>query len=150
MISIRVYVKKKVELSRLDADQQSMFRLGTVALAARKNDIRAALNSRGAAAKPLKKGYAIRKTRLGKGNRRNLSFSGDMMREWSVRTVSTNRAKMTWTTRRNREKARANNRVEEFVSFSPKNERDIVVVAEQILIREKLGRIAFQRVLHAN
>lgn len=147
MAQVRVYVKRQLRLDLLSADQRTMFQLGNVALAARKDDISKAQNSRNAAAKPLRRGYAIKKTRLGKGNRRNLSFSGDMLRNWSVRTVSSNRVVALWTTKKNREKARANNKIEKFIDFSPRNEAIITTAAERIIIIERMPRMVFEKTL---
>lgn len=145
---VNVFVKRELRLGRLDFDQRQMFKLGTVAVASRKYEISQAKNARGGAAKPLTKRYAIRKTKRGKGNRRNLSFSGDMMRELSVRSVSANQAVASWTTRKGRAKALANNKREEFISFSTKNEQDTARAGEVILIQEKKPRMVLEKVLN--
>ena len=49
-----------------------MFKIGTVGVAAVKNRLAAAQGPTDSSAKPLTKRYAIQKTKLGKGNRRNL------------------------------------------------------------------------------
>lgn len=56
----------------------------------------------------LKKGYAIAKTKAGKGNRRNLTFTGAMLGNISVRSVSATQARMAITSTKERVKARAN------------------------------------------
>jgi len=93
MPSVRVYLKKEVRIDRLNFRQQQMLKIGTVGVAAVKNRLAAAQGPNDGAAKPLSKRYAIWKTKLGKGNRRNLVLSGDMLRNFVVRTVSENRAK---------------------------------------------------------
>ena len=103
MKSIRIYVKKKIELSRLNVRQKEMFKLGTVAVAAVKDRLAHARNSHDGAAKPLTKRYAIQKNRMlsrggfrrtgrgsGRKNVRDLRLSGDMLRNFTVRTVRDN------------------------------------------------------------
>ncbi len=93
MPSVRVYQKKEIRLDRLSFRQNQMFKIGTVGVAAVKNRLAASQGPNDGAAKPLSKRYAIWKTKLGKGNRRNLILSGDMLRNFQVRTVSENKAK---------------------------------------------------------
>ena len=94
MARVRIYQKKEIRLDRLsvqpDADVQDRQRrrgggeepAGGGAGAERRAG-QAALASY----------YAIRKTKMGKGNRRNLMLTGDMLRNFQVRTVSENKAK---------------------------------------------------------
>jgi hypothetical protein len=86
-----------------------------------------------APAKPLTKRYAIWKTRKGKGNRRNLTFTGDLLRNFQVRTVSENRAKANLSTRKDRIKAWANEKREAWMVFSPKNKAAVVEAARKML-----------------
>lgn len=90
MPSIRIYQKKQIRLDRLNFRQTQMFKIGNVGVAAVKNRLAAAEGPTDGSAKPLTKRYAIWKTKLGKGNRRNLMLSGDMQRNFQVRTVSEN------------------------------------------------------------
>ena len=87
MASVRVFYKKQVRIDQMNFRQQSMFKIGTVGVAAVKNRLAAAQGPTDSSAKPLTKRYAIRKTKLGKGNRRNLMMTGDMLRNFQVRTV---------------------------------------------------------------
>ena len=105
MASVRIYQKKQIRLDRLNFRQTQMFKIGNVGVAAVKNRLSAAQGPTDGSAKPLTKRYAIRKTKLGKGNRRNLSFTGDMLRNFLVRTVSENKAKASNSTRKDRIKA---------------------------------------------
>ena len=105
MGSVRIYQKKEIRLDRLNLKQHQMFKLGNVGAAAVKNRLGAALGANDAAAKPLTKRYAIRKTKLGKGNLRNLTFTGDLLRNFQVRTLSENRSKANVSTRKDRIKA---------------------------------------------
>jgi len=133
MPSVRVYQKKQLRLDRLNFRQQQMFKIGNVGVAAVKNRVGAALGPNDSPAKPLTKRYAIRKTRLGKGNRRNLTFTGDMLRNFQVRTVSENRAKASLSTRKDRIKAWVNQKIEPWVVFSPKNRAAVLEAARRVL-----------------
>src|SRR6266545_4185681 len=126
MPSIRIYQKKQIRLDRLNFRQHQMFKIGNVGVAAVKNRVTAALGPSDSPAKPLTKRYAIRKTRLAKGNRRNLTFTGDMLRNFLVRTVSENRAKASLTTRKDRIKAWVNQKIEPWAVFSPRNRAAVV------------------------
>ena len=72
MASVRIYQKKQIRLDRLNFRQTQMFKIGNVGVAAVKNRLAAAQGPTDSSAKPLTKRYAIQKTKLGKGNRRNL------------------------------------------------------------------------------
>jgi len=133
MPSVRVYQKKQLRLDRLNFRQHQMFKIGNVGVAAVKNRVGAALGPNDSPAKPLTKRYAIRKTRLGKGNRRNLTFTGDMLRNFQVRTVSENRAKASLSTRKDRIKAWVNQKIEPWVVFSPKNRAAVLEAARRVL-----------------
>jgi hypothetical protein len=98
------------------------------------------------AAKPLTKRYAIRKTKLGLGNRRNLTFTGNLLRNFQVRTVSENRAKANVSTRKDRIKAWVNQRIEPWMVFSPKN-RLAVFEATRRVLGEMKSRLLLERQL---
>ena len=123
-----------------------MFKLGTVGVAAVKNRLAAAQGPGDVPAKPLTKRYAIRKTKAGKGNRRNLFWSGGLMRNFQVRTVSENRAKAGLSTRKDRIKAWANQKIEPWLVFSPKNKSAVVEAARRVF-QEATKRLALQRSL---
>jgi hypothetical protein len=146
MPSVRIYQKKQIRLDRLNFRQNQMFKIGNVGVAVVKNRLSAALGPEDSAAKPLTKRYAIRKTRLGKGNRRNLTFTGDMLRNFMVRTVSENKAKASLSTRKDRIKAWINQRIEPWAVFSPKN-REAVVEAARRVVNEMKERLLVERVL---
>ena len=86
------------------------------------------------------KQYENQKTRLAKGNRRNLMMTGDMLRNFQVRTVSDNKAKASNSTRKDRLKAWLNQKIEPWVVFSPKNKAAVAESARRVLeeIRPKL------------
>jgi len=133
MASVRIWQKKQIRLDRLNVKQHQMFKISNVGVAAVKNRLGAALGPSDAPAKPLTKRYAIRKTKLGKGNRRNLTFTGDMLRNFMVRTVSENRARAGLSTRKDRMKAWVNQKIEPWVVFSPKNRAAVLEAARRVL-----------------
>ncbi|MCC6363146.1 MAG: hypothetical protein IT165_06445 [Bryobacterales bacterium] len=146
MPSVRIYQKKQIRLDLLNFRQSQMFKIGNVGVAAVKNRLSAALGPEDSPAKPLTKRYAIRKTRLGKGNRRNLTFTGDMLRNFMVRTVSENRAKASLSTRKDRIKAWVNQKIEPWAAFSPKN-REAVLEAARRVMAEIVPRLSIERFL---
>jgi hypothetical protein len=132
MPSVRVWQKKQLRLDLLNFRQHQMFKIGNVGVATVKNRVTAALGPGDAPAKPLTKRYAIRKTKLGLGNRRNLTFTGNMLRNLAVRTVSENRAKAGLSTRKDRIKAWANQKIEPWLVFSPKTKAAVVEAARRV------------------
>jgi hypothetical protein len=146
MPSVRVYQKKQLRLDLLNFRQRQMYELGAAGVAAVKARLAAAQGPEDSAAKPLTKRYAIWKTRKGKGNRRNLTFSGDLLRNFQVRTVSENRAKASVSTRKDRIKAWVNQKIEPWVVFSPRNRQAVIEVARHV-VGEMKQRLALERVL---
>lgn len=146
MPSVRIYQKKQLRLDLLNFRQSQMFKVGNVGVAAVKNRLSAAQGPSDGQAKPLTKRYAIRKTKLGKGNRRNLALTGDMLRNFMVRTVSENRAKASLSTRKDRIKAWVNQKIEPWIAFSPKN-RAAVVEATRRVLAEMKPRLIIERAL---
>lgn len=144
MASVRIYQKKQLRIDHLNVKQHQMFKLTTVAVAAVKNRVVAGLGPNDTPAKPLSQYYAIRKTKMGKGNRRNLMLTGDMLRNFNPRTVSEKRGVSSNTTRKDRDKALANERIEPWAVFSPKN-RDAVLKAGRQMINEIKGRLVLER-----
>ena len=144
MASVRIWEKKQIRLDRLNFSQNQLFKIGSVGVAAVKNRVTAALGPDDSPAKPLSKRYAIQKTKLGKGNRRNLSFTGDMLRNFLVRTVSENKAKASNSTRKDRLKAWINQKVEPWVVFSPRNRAAVAEAARRVMA-ESAPRLAVER-----
>jgi hypothetical protein len=132
MASVRLYFKKELRVDHLNASQSIMLRLGTVGVAAVKNRVTAGLGPNDSPARPLNKNYAIAKSRLGLGNRRTLSFTGNLLRNFTVRTVSDKQAKASLTSRKERIKAAVNTRLEPWIVFSPKNRAAVMNAARQI------------------
>lgn len=133
MASIRVFVKKQIEVGRMNFGQKQMLKLGTVGLADVKRRVARAQNDQDAASKPLNRRYATRKKKLGRSIRRDLTLTGNLLQSWQVRTVSESRASAGWSTLKNRQKARENQRIEDFVSFSPNNVRAVMKAAGQVV-----------------
>jgi hypothetical protein len=126
---VRLYIKKKLVIDgRLTFDQKRMYRIGTIAVGEVKDRVKRALNETDSKSKPLNTRYAIRKTRFGKRNVRDLSYTGDMLNNFTLRTVSDNEAFGRNTTKKNQDKARGNNLRERWVVYSRKN-ADVVVKA---------------------
>ena len=146
MPSVRIYVKKQIRLDRLNFKQTAMFKIGNVGVAAVKNRVTAAQGPNDSAAKPLTKRYAIWKSKRGGGNRRNLSFTGDMLSNFQVRTVSENKARASLSTRKDRIKAWVNQKIEPWVVFSPKNKAAVVEATRRVL-NELKPRLLIERVL---
>ncbi len=146
MASVRIYQKKVACLDRLNVKQAQMFKIGNVGLASVKNRLAAAQGPNDSPAKPLSRYYAIRKTKMGKGNRRNLMLTGDMLRNFQVRTVSENKAKASNSTRKDRIKAWITNKIEPWVVFSPKN-REVVHQTAQKILAEIAPRLVMERSL---
>ena len=146
MPSIRVYQKKQIRLDRLSFRQTQMFKVGNVGVAAVKNRVVAAQGPTDSSAKPLTKRYAIWKTKIGKGNRRNLMLTGDMLRNFQVRTVSENRAKASNSTRKDRIKAWITSKIEPWIVFSPRN-RTAVRDAMNRVLQESKSRLLLEKSL---
>ena len=146
MASVRIYQKKEVRLDRLNIKQAQMFKIGNVGLASVKNRLAGAQGPNDGAAKPLSRYYAIRKTRMGRGNRRDLMLTGDMLRNFMVRTVSENKAKASNSTRKDRVKAWITTKIEPWAVFSPKNRIVVQQTAQQVL-NEIAPRLAIERSL---
>jgi hypothetical protein len=146
MASVRVFQKKQIRLDRLNFRQMQMFKIGTVGVAAVKNRLAAAQGPADSSAKPLTKRYAIWKTKIGKGNRRNLMLTGDMQRNFQVRTVSENKAKASNSTRKDRIKAWITNKIEPWITFSPRNKAAVIDATNRILIENK-SRLVIEKAL---
>ena len=107
MATVRVYQKRQLRLDLLNFKQRQMYDLGTAGVDTVKSRLAAAQGPEDSAAKPLTVRYAKWKSRQGGSNRRNLTFSGDLLRNFQVRTVSEGRAKANLSTRKDRIKGRA-------------------------------------------
>jgi hypothetical protein len=146
MPSVRVYQKKQLRLDLLNFRQRQMYALGSIGVAAVKSRLAAAQGPEDSAAKPLTKRYAIFKTRKGMGNRRDLRLTGQMLANFTVRTVTDNRAKASLSTRKDRTKAWANQKREAWMVFSPKNKAAVAEAGGKML-RQLIPRLIVERTL---
>jgi hypothetical protein len=146
MPSVRIWEKKQIRIDRLNLPQHQMFKIANVGVAVVKNRLAAAQGPTDSAAKPLTRRYAIWKTKRGLGNRRNLTFTGDMLRNFQVRTVSENKARSGLSTRKDRIKAWANQKIEAWVVFSARNKAAVTEAARRVFA-EGVKRLTLERVL---
>jgi hypothetical protein len=101
--SVRIWFRKQLRVDHLNFRQFEMLKLGTVGLAAVKNRLAAGLGPTDAPAKPLSKRDAIYKSkRLRRRAVRDLTLTGSMLGNLSVRTVSERAAKAALTSRKER------------------------------------------------
>lgn len=136
---VRVYFKRQLRFDLLDFDRQQMYRLGVFGVAEVLDRVSKALGPEDQKAKPLGRGYAIRKSKFGLRNRRDLrgfGFGGHMLDNLKVRTVGLNDVRAGFSTARMREKARGNEQRERFMVFSPRNVQRIAEVSGKIFTRE--------------
>ncbi|MBI2817345.1 MAG: hypothetical protein HYX72_10425 [Acidobacteria bacterium] len=78
-------------IDHLTFRQLDMLKVGVAGLTDLKRRLRAGLGPTGMPAKSLAKRYAIQKSKHGKGNKRDLWFTGKMLGNLQVRTVSDRR-----------------------------------------------------------
>ncbi len=136
MAMVRIWQGKKLRLDRLSFQQKHMVEIGSAGLLDVKRRLSEAKGPTDGPAKPLGKGYAIYKSKMRKGNRRNLFLTGDMLRNLSLRTVSENSARAGLTREKERVKGWNNMKKELWLVFSPSNVR-----ATERKAREVFGRI---------
>lgn len=147
MPSVRIWFRRQLRVDHLNFRQLEMLKLGTVGLAAVKNRLAAGLGPTDGPAKPLTKRYAIYKSkRLRRRAVRDLSLTGSMLGNLSVRTVSERAAKAALTSRKERIKGLVNMRREPWLVFSPRN-RAAVLEAARRLLREITPRLIVERFL---
>lgn len=150
MAAFRVFQKKQIRVDLMSMRQERMFKIGNVGVAAVKNRVVAAQGPNDTPAKPLSKQYAIKKTKRGLGNRRNLTYTGDMLRNFMVRTVTEGVAKARVAGgRKSSVKAWINNKLEEWCVFSPKNKEAVRRAAQQV-VNEQTPRMVIQKGLGGN
>ena len=135
--SVRIWQRKQLRLDRLTFRQRDMVQIGSTGLLAVKKRLVAAHGPGDSPAKPLTKRYAIRKSKLRKGNRRDLWLTGKMLKNLSLRTVSENSSKATLTSRKERIKGLANTRIEPWLVFSPKNKLAVMEKAKKVFMEAK-------------
>jgi hypothetical protein len=137
---VRVYVKRQLRFDLLDFDRQQMYRLGVFGVAEVLDRVSKALGPEDQKAKPLVKSYAIRKSRFGLRNVRDLrgfgGFGGHMLDNLKVRTVGLNDVRAGFSSKKMQDKARGNERRQPFMAFSPRNVQRIAEVSRKIFTRE--------------
>jgi hypothetical protein len=147
MPSVRIWHKKQLRVDHLNFRQFQMLKIGTVGLAAVKNRLAAGLGPNDAPAKPLTKRYAIYKSKvLRRRAIRDLSLTGNLLRNLTLRTVSEKAAKASLTSRKERIKGQAAERIEPWLVFSPANNRAVMEAARRIF-REITPRLVIERFL---
>lgn len=137
MATVRVYQKRRLRLDLLNFKQRQMYDLGSTGVDTVKARVAAAQGPEDSAAKPLTVRYAKWKSRQGGSNRRNLTFTGNLLRNFQVRTVSEGRAKANLSTRKDRIKGRANQAIEPWMVFSPKNRQAVLEKGQKTLAQLK-------------
>ena len=135
--SVRIWQRKQLRLDRLTFRQRDMVEIGAVGLLSVKKRLGAAQGPSDGPAKPLTKRYAIRKSKLRKGNLRDLWLTGKMLKNLTLRTVSENSSKAALTSRKERIKGLANARIEPWLVFSPKNRLAVMEKAKQVFLEVK-------------
>ncbi len=141
---VKVYVKKQLRLDMLTFRQRDMYEIGNAGLDAVKARLAAAKGPNDAPAKPLRVSYARQKSKRHLGNRRNLKFTGRMLDNLKIRTVSEKAAKAGLTSRKERIKGQANTRIEPWCLFSPAN-RKVVFAKAEIMFKQATKRMLIAR-----
>jgi hypothetical protein len=155
--SVRIWAKKQLRLDTLTFPQREMVEIGSAGLLSVFKRVASAQGPNDGPALPLKKKYAIWKTRKGLGNRRNLRATGQMLGSLKLRTVNDNRAyasvganarsekwktiavkkkgKLTGAMRMltNKDVAWANQKREPWLVYSPSNAKAVLAKARQVL-----------------
>ena len=135
--SVRIWQRKQLRLDRLTFRQRDMVEIGAAGLLAVKKRLGAAQSPGDAPAKPLTKRYAIQKSKLRRGNRRDLWLTGRMLKNLTLRTVSEKSSKAALTSRKERIKGLANTRIEPWLVFSPENRQAVIEKAKQVFVAAK-------------
>ncbi len=130
--SVRIWQKRQLRLDTLTFKQRDMVTIGAAGLLSVFKRLSAAQGPNDTAAKPLTKRYAMYKSRMHKGNRRDLKLTGKMLGNLSLRTVTDNSAKASLTSRKERVKGFANMKREPWLVFSPVNRRAVMEKAGQV------------------
>ena len=158
--SVRIWVKKQLRLDMLTFKQREMVQVGSAGLLSVFKRLSEAKGPTDAPAKPLStgfwrthrdgtktwinKGYAMQKARKRRGRFRDLKFTGDMLRNLSLRTVSDNSARAGLTSKKQRDKGWANMKIEPWLVFSPKN-KQAVIEKFQLVLKERIKRMVISK-----
>lgn len=126
------YNGSKVRLYGFGPEKYQMFKLGQFALATVKARVAAGKGSDDAPMPPLKKRYAIQKSKAGAGNKRDLRLTGAMLDNFSVRSASATEVRLDITSRTGRQKARTNERRAPWFGFSTADTKAIYGMAQRM------------------
>lgn len=105
----------------LDFDYRQMYSVTQYGKDLIVSRVKAGLNVNDQPFKPLTKRYAIQKSKLRKGNRRNLTLTNDMLSNVSVRSVSEKEGRIDLTKANERMKARINEQIDPWWGWSTKD-----------------------------
>lgn len=133
MVKIRIKTPTgKVTLAGFGPQKYQMYAWGRFAVDTVKARVLAGIGSDDQAMPGLKKGYAIKKSKLGAGNRRNLKLTGAMLDNLQVRYADPSKVRADITSRLGRIKARTNERKTPFFGFSRNDEKKIFTEGTRI------------------
>jgi hypothetical protein len=135
--SVRIWQKRRLHLDFLTFQQRDMVQIGSAGLLSVFKRLSQAQGPTDGPAKPLKKRYAIYKSKLRRGNRRDLKLTGNMLRNLSLRTVSERTARASLTSRKERIKGLHNAQIEPWLVWSPMNIQAAMQKARQVFLRTK-------------
>ncbi len=133
--SVRIWAKKQLRLDHLTIRQRDMVTIGSAGLLSVFQRLSAAQGPDDSPALPLGKRYAIYKSKLHKGNRRDLKLTGKMLSNLKLRTMTDNSAKAALTSRKERIKGEANMRRQAWLIFSPRNRQAVREMARKIFVK---------------
>ena len=134
LIKVRIKLAngKKVTLGGIGPEKYQMYNWGKFAVATVKARAQAGIGSDDAPMKPLQGRYRFVKEKKGKGGVRNLTFTGAMLDNLSVRYADPTQARMDITSRHGRNAARSNERRTPWFGFSSKDTTAIFEEARRI------------------
>jgi hypothetical protein len=144
--SVRIWQKRQLRLDLLTFRQRDMVQIGSAGLLSVFKRLSEARGPTDAPAKPLTKRYAIYKSKVRKGNRRDLKLTGKMLKNLTLRTVSDRTAKATLTSRKERVKGLANAKREPWLVFSPINRQAVLQKAREIFLAAKRRMLIWGRI----
>jgi len=162
---VKIWQKRQLRLDLLTFPQRDMVRIGSAGLLSVFKRLSQARGPEDGPAKPLSKKYAIYKSRMHKGNRRDLFFTGQLLRSLRLRTVNDNSAyaapggdkrqmmgkaskggKPQKSSVTNRDVARGNMKREPWLVFSPVNRQAVMEKARQVFLEAKARLIKWGKV----
>jgi len=133
MSTVRIKARSRIRLTGTTFRQFQMLQVGKAALESFKKRVTSGRTPQDTPSKPLTKGYAIRKTKqLRRKADRDLRLSGAMLDNLTVRSANDNQVTASLTSRKQRIKALANERIQPWLAFSPSDRRNVVQVAQAL------------------